>query len=70
MKKGSPRSWLKYIGLTAQLLALILFSVYAGLWLDKKLQVSPLFLIVLPLAVLGGAFYNLYKETNKKNPDE
>ncbi|MBO9618441.1 MAG: AtpZ/AtpI family protein [Niabella sp.] len=70
MKKDSPQSWLKYLGLTAQLLALILFSVYGGLWLDKKLHVSPLFLIVLPLAVLGGAFYNLYKETIKKNSDD
>ena len=63
-------AWFKYLGLTAQLLVLIALAVYAGLWLDKKLNVSPLFLIVLPLVVLGGTFYNLYKETIKKKSDE
>lgn len=70
MKKNPVQSWLRYLGLTAQLLTLIAVAVYAGIWLDKKLHVSPLFLVVLPLAVLGGAFYNLYKETLKKNSDD
>ncbi|ANH83837.1 hypothetical protein A8C56_10180 [Niabella ginsenosidivorans] len=70
MKTNTSETWLKYLGLTAQLLVLIALAVYAGLWLDRKLHVSPLFLIVLPLVVLGGTFYNLYKETVKKKSDE
>ncbi|WP_018627951.1 AtpZ/AtpI family protein [Niabella aurantiaca] len=66
MNKQSPNSWFKYLGLTAQLLVMICLAVYAALWLDKKLGVAPLFLILLPLLVLGTTFYQLYKETLKK----
>ncbi|MGJ7033548.1 AtpZ/AtpI family protein [Niabella hirudinis] len=65
MKNNSPNPWLKYLGLTAQLLVMIGLAVYAAIWLDKKLGVSPLFLILLPLLVLGVTFYKLYKETIK-----
>ncbi|MBZ4188312.1 AtpZ/AtpI family protein [Niabella beijingensis] len=66
MNQPSQNSWLKYLGLTAQLLVLIGLAVYAAIWLDKKLHVSPLFIIVLPLLVLGVTFYKLYKETIRK----
>lgn len=66
MKKDASNSWLRYLGLTAQLLVLIGLAVYAAIWLDKKLGVAPLFIILLPLLVLGITFYNLYKETIKK----
>jgi len=66
MKKDSSNSWLRYMGLTAQLLVMIGLAVYAAIWLDNKLNVSPLFIILLPLLVLGITFYNLYKETIKK----
>jgi F0F1-type ATP synthase assembly protein I len=59
-------TWLKYTGLTAELLALIGIAVYAGIQLDEKWSVSPLFIICLPLLVLVVTFYKLIKETNKK----
>jgi hypothetical protein len=41
-------------------------AVYGGIWLDKRLDVSPLFTCALPLLVLVGVFYALIKQTNKK----
>ncbi|MCF3111584.1 AtpZ/AtpI family protein [Niabella sp. CC-SYL272] len=69
MNHKDPNPWLKYLGLTAQLLVLLGVAVYAAIWLDKKLGVSPLFLILLPLLVLGTTFYQLYKETIRKKND-
>ncbi|MCD2423396.1 AtpZ/AtpI family protein [Niabella pedocola] len=69
MKERSSNPWLKYLGLTAQLLVMLGVAVYAAIWLDKKLGVSPLFLILLPLLVLGTTFYQLYKETTRKKND-
>ncbi|SDD21626.1 AtpZ/AtpI family protein [Niabella drilacis] len=66
MPLPDSNAWLKYLGLAAQLLVMIGLAVYAGLWLDKKLGVAPLFIILLPLLVLGATFYQLYKETVKK----
>ncbi|MEE6186024.1 hypothetical protein PIECOFPK_01122 [Mycovorax composti] len=66
-KKVSP--WLRYLGLTAQLLVLIGLSLYAGIKLDEKLSVSPLFTLILPLLILASTFYKLIKETSKKNKD-
>ena len=66
MKEPTANPWLRYLGLTAQLLVMIGLAIYAALWLDKKLGVAPLFIILLPLLVLGTTFYQLYKETIKK----
>lgn len=57
--------WLRYMGLTAQLLVLIGFAVFAGIKLDEKFGVTPLLTIALPLLVLSVTFYKLIKETNK-----
>ena len=58
--------WLKYTGLTAQLLVMIGLAVYGGIKLDEKLKISPLLTICFPLLVLGATFYKLIQETNKK----
>ena len=61
---------MRYAGLGTQLLVAIGLSVFAGLKADKWLHTSPLFACVLPLAVLGGIFYKLVKETGKQKNDE
>lgn len=61
---------LKFAGLGTQLLAAIGISVFGGLKTDQWLHTSPLFACLLPLIVLSGIFYKLYKDTNRKNKDE
>jgi F0F1-type ATP synthase assembly protein I len=58
--------FLKYASLGTQLLAAIGLSVFAGLKLDKWLHTSPLLACVLPLLVLSGIFYKLFRETSRK----
>ncbi|WP_346238045.1 AtpZ/AtpI family protein [Niabella insulamsoli] len=64
-KNYSP--WLRYLGVSAQLLVLIALSVFAGIKLDAKFSISPLLTVALPLLILAAAFYKLIKETGKKN---
>lgn len=69
LENNNYTPWLKYLGLTAQLLILIALSVYAGIKLDDRLNISPLLTVVLPLLVLAATFYKLIKETSKKKND-
>jgi len=62
-------TWTRYLGITAQLLVMIGFAVYGGIWLDKKFSLTPLFTVTLPLLVLAVTFYKLIKETGKKDKD-
>lgn len=59
--------WLRYSSFALQLLVMIGASVWGGIWLDEKFNISPLLTITLPLLVLGGTFYKLIKDTTKKN---
>jgi hypothetical protein len=63
----SQKTALRYLGLGSQLLVMLGGAVYGGIWLDKKLDVSPLLTCALPLLVLAGMFYALIKQTTKKN---
>ena len=71
MKYYQQSPWLKYLGLTAQLLVMIAAAVYGGIKLDEKFKIAPLLTVALPLLVLGTSFYKLIKETSKnKKQDE
>lgn len=71
MKYYQQSPWLKYLGLTAQLLVMIGVAVYGGIKLDEKFNIAPLLTIALPLLALGVSFYELIKETSKnKKKDE
>ncbi len=61
---------MKYASLGTQLLAAIGLSVFGGLKIDKWLHTLPLFACLLPLLVLSGIFYKLFRETSKKNNDK
>lgn len=61
---------LRYAALGTQIMAALVISVFAGLKLDKWLHTSPLFACILPLLILGGMFYKLYRDTSRKNSNE
>lgn len=61
---------MRYASLGTQLLVALGLSIFAGLKLDKWLHTSPLLACSLPLLVLSGIFYKLYRETGRKKSDE
>ncbi|MGC4231586.1 MAG: AtpZ/AtpI family protein [Niabella sp.] len=69
METKKYSAWLRYLGITSQLLVMIGLAVYGGIWLDEKFNLAPLLTVTLPLLVLGITFYKLIKETGKKNKD-
>lgn len=70
METSKYSQWVKYTGLGAQLLVLLALAVFAGIRLDKKLNMEPLLTIALPLLALVVSFYKLIKETGKKNKND
>ena len=64
------RDLVRYASLGTQLLVAIGLAVFAGLKADKWFHTSPLLACVLPLLVLFGIFYKLWKETAKPPKDE
>lgn len=58
---------LRYAGLGAQMLASIGIALFIGIKADGWLRTAPLFTIALPLLVLAGLFYQLIKDTQRKN---
>jgi F0F1-type ATP synthase assembly protein I len=67
---NNKRDLLRYASLGTQLLVAIGIAVFIGLKADKWLHTSPLFSCVLPLLILFGIFYKLFKETSAKKKDE
>ena len=63
---NNNRDLVKYAGMGAQFLAAIGIAVFIGLQLDKWLHLSPVFTLVLPLVILCGMFYKIYRETSRK----
>lgn len=64
---GGNKLLMKYIGLGTQLMVSLAISVYVGLKVDEWLHFStPLFVWILPLAVLGGMTWQIIKDTSNK----
>ncbi len=61
---GEQSPW-ALAGLGMQFFAAILFFVYAGSWLDRRLNSSPLFLLGGLFIGGGGAFYASYRQLMK-----
>ena len=53
-----------------QMLVSLGLGVFLGLQADKWLHTSPLLACILPLLILCGLFYKIYRETSRKNKDE
>jgi F0F1-type ATP synthase assembly protein I len=51
-----------YAGLGLQFAAAILVFLFAGQWLDRRLETSPLFTILGVFVGAGGAFYAIYRK--------
>lgn len=67
MDRKPDTSLLRYAGMATQLLVGLLLTVYAGKWLDERMQVhQPVFIWVLPLVLLTGMLVKMIKDTSKK----
>jgi F0F1-type ATP synthase assembly protein I len=64
-RSNSRSQWMRYVSLGTELLVILALAVWFGIWLDKKLDVSPLFLVVLPLIGLVVVFTRLIRNLNK-----
>jgi len=59
-------SYLKYSGLGFQFAMLIVVAIFAGKWLDKKMDMTrPVFTLLLVLLFFSLFMYKLYKELIK-----
>lgn len=62
-KTQSSREWLKYSGLTFQMVFVLVAGWLLGAWIDGKMEMQkPLFAICLSSIFLIGFFYKLIKE--------
>lgn len=60
------RNTMRYVGLSTQLMAMMLIAVWGGWKLDKLIGWKfPLLLLLLPLIALGFSLWQLIKEFNK-----
>jgi ATP synthase protein I len=67
---SSPKKQLnviaKYSGIAFQMIAIILAGVYAGIWLDERLEPSyPVFKLVFSLLSVGLAMYTVIRGVTK-----
>jgi ATP synthase protein I len=51
-----------YAGLGLQLTLSILLFLYAGQWLDRRLETAPVFLIIGVFVGAGAGFYAIYRK--------
>jgi hypothetical protein len=65
--KKNMYAYLKYSGLAFQMAGVVVISLLAGKWLDKKLAFEkPIMTILLVLIFFSAFMYKLYRELNKK----
>jgi F0F1-type ATP synthase assembly protein I len=62
MSDNKTNNWLAYSGMAFEMFAIIGVFAAAGYFLDKKLQTTPLLLIILLMIGSGIAFYRIYKQ--------
>ncbi|MEQ8360933.1 MAG: AtpZ/AtpI family protein [Cytophagales bacterium] len=63
--KKQPNNFYKYSGLGLQMLVTIGLATFAGIWLDKKLEIKfPVFTLIFLLGSFAGSLYLIYREIN------
>jgi len=67
---SNKQFFLRYASLGSQLLAAIGLGVFLGLKGDQWLHTSPVLACVLPLLVLSGFFFKIFRETSMKKNNE
>lgn len=60
--RKNTRNWMKYSGMAIQMIGIMLAFVFAGIYLDKWLDMSPLFTVVLALGGVAGGLYSALKD--------
>jgi ATP synthase protein I len=61
-EKGGFGAAGEYAGLGLQLTLSILLFLYAGQWLDRRLETAPVFLIIGVFVGAGAGFYAIYRK--------
>jgi hypothetical protein len=64
-ERDSNSSMMRYAGLATQWLVMLGLAVWIGLWLDKRIGLPALFVIILPLASLVISLWQLIRSFNK-----
>jgi len=69
--KNNNSDLLRYVSMGTQIFVGLGLAVFIGLKADKWLKISaPLLVLVLPVMVLAGIIYKIFKETSRqKNGD-
>lgn len=68
--KNNNRELLRYAGMGMQIFAALALAIFLGFKADKWFKFStPLLVWLLPLLALLGIFYQVYKQTSKRNDD-
>jgi F0F1-type ATP synthase assembly protein I len=62
---NKPNELLQYAGMAAQIFALLGVTVFIGIQIDNYCQTTPLFVAILPLLILIGIFYKIFKDSSK-----
>ncbi len=63
-RKGISGS--EFAGLGIQFAVTIVVFAFAGIWLDRRLGTSPVFVIILVLGGAGLGFWTMYRAATKK----
>ena len=62
---------MRYAGLATQMLVSLGIAVFIGFKADKWLKLSfPILVWLLPLLILAGIFYRVFKDTGPANNDK
>jgi F0F1-type ATP synthase assembly protein I len=51
--------WISFVGIGIEAVAIIMVSVWLGLWMDNYLELKNLFSTILPLLGLAGWVYHV-----------
>ena len=63
-RKGMSGS--EFAGVGLQFAVIIVLFAFAGIWLDRRLGASPVFVIIMVLGGSGLGFWSMYRRVTKK----
>jgi hypothetical protein len=64
------KSPLRFAGLATQWAVMLGLAVWVGLWLDERMGIKALWIIILPLVALTVSLLQLIRELNRKDPPQ